>query len=250
MTAFHAYRRCKRSFLTARRSRNHNLQEQAKSLYKSWFVDFEPFKDGRFVDSELGMIPEGWRVLPFSSFVQISNEKVDSELIPEFSVTNTGIIPRGAKFNKQLSSSSLNNKIIRKGDLVFGISRERLNWGVMDEVVGGASSAYTVYRIDKEIIDEDYLRLFIQHHSDYFKDLIKPAAREGQGIDKKVLASKRVYIPDESIWLKFQEVVNCSIDVRNQLINQAGLLANYRDELLPMLILQPSSLRQNSGTVV
>ena len=41
---------------------NHNLEEQAQALYKSWFVDFEPFKGGKFVDSELGIIPEGWRV--------------------------------------------------------------------------------------------------------------------------------------------------------------------------------------------
>ena len=32
---------------------NHNLEEQALALYKSWFVDFEPFKGGDFVDSEL-----------------------------------------------------------------------------------------------------------------------------------------------------------------------------------------------------
>ena len=49
-------------FLTTRRPRNHNLEEQAQALYKSWFVDFKPFKGGKFVDSELGMIPEGWRV--------------------------------------------------------------------------------------------------------------------------------------------------------------------------------------------
>ena len=41
---------------------NHNLEEQAKALYKSWFVDFEPFKDCGFVDSELGNIPKGWGV--------------------------------------------------------------------------------------------------------------------------------------------------------------------------------------------
>jgi len=41
---------------------NRNLEEQAQALFKSWFVDFEPFKDGEFVDSELGMIPKGWRV--------------------------------------------------------------------------------------------------------------------------------------------------------------------------------------------
>lgn len=41
---------------------NANLEEQAQALFKSWFIDFEPFKDGKFVDSELGMIPEGWKV--------------------------------------------------------------------------------------------------------------------------------------------------------------------------------------------
>lgn len=39
-----------------------NLEEQAHAIFKSWFVDFEPFQDGNFVESELGMIPEGWEV--------------------------------------------------------------------------------------------------------------------------------------------------------------------------------------------
>ena len=42
---------------------NDNLEQQAQALFKSWFVDFEPFKDGKFVDSELGKIPEGWEIL-------------------------------------------------------------------------------------------------------------------------------------------------------------------------------------------
>ncbi len=41
---------------------NDNLEQQAQALFKSWFVDFEPFKNGEFVESELGMIPKGWRV--------------------------------------------------------------------------------------------------------------------------------------------------------------------------------------------
>lgn len=39
-----------------------NLEAQAQALFKNWFVDFAPFKNGKFVESELGMIPEGWRV--------------------------------------------------------------------------------------------------------------------------------------------------------------------------------------------
>ena len=41
---------------------NADLEEMAQAIFKSWFVDFDPFKDGKFVDSELGMIPEGWKV--------------------------------------------------------------------------------------------------------------------------------------------------------------------------------------------
>ena len=39
-----------------------NLEAQAQALFKHWFIDFAPFKDGKFVESELGMIPERWRV--------------------------------------------------------------------------------------------------------------------------------------------------------------------------------------------
>ena len=39
---------------------NDNLEQQAQALYKSWFVDFEPFKDSDFVESDLGLIPKGW----------------------------------------------------------------------------------------------------------------------------------------------------------------------------------------------
>ena len=41
---------------------NDDLEEMAQAIFKNWFVDFEPFKDGKFVDSELGTIPEGWKV--------------------------------------------------------------------------------------------------------------------------------------------------------------------------------------------
>jgi type I restriction enzyme S subunit len=41
---------------------NKTLEEMAKAIFKSWFVDFEPFRDGEFEESELGLIPKGWRV--------------------------------------------------------------------------------------------------------------------------------------------------------------------------------------------
>lgn len=47
---------------------NADLEEMAQAIFKNWFVDFEPFKDGKFVDSELGMIPEGWKVGTLGEF--------------------------------------------------------------------------------------------------------------------------------------------------------------------------------------
>lgn len=41
---------------------NKTLEEMAQAIFKSWFVDFEPFQEGEFEDSELGRIPKGWRV--------------------------------------------------------------------------------------------------------------------------------------------------------------------------------------------
>lgn len=52
---------------------NKTLEEIAMALYKHWFVDFGPFQNGKFIDSELGMIPEGWEVKSIGDFTNILN---------------------------------------------------------------------------------------------------------------------------------------------------------------------------------
>ena len=236
MTAIYSYSRLRRRFLTARRPRNHNLEEQAQALFKSWFVDFEPFKDGEFVNSELGMIPEGWRDIRFGDFASLSNERVQDHKTPEYSVTNNGIVPRDLKFNKQLSASPLKNKVIRKGNLVFGMSREILNWGIMKEPIGGVSSAYTVYNVNETLVCPQYLDFYIRNHSSYFGDLIKPAAREGQGIDRSILASKYIILPNMDIWERFLLVFGAINKEQLHKDREVVELMNYRDELLPALM--------------
>ena len=49
---------------------NDNLEQQAQALFKSWFVDFEPFKDGEFVDDDFGRRPFGWSVKPLEHLVE------------------------------------------------------------------------------------------------------------------------------------------------------------------------------------
>ncbi len=51
---------------------NEKLEEMAQAIFKSWFVDFEPFKDKPFYETELGMIPEGWEVGSLSDIATIT----------------------------------------------------------------------------------------------------------------------------------------------------------------------------------
>ena len=215
---------------------NADLEEMAQAIFKNWFVDFEPFKDGKFVDSELGMIPEGWKVVVFDNILKVTTTKTGKEGIPEYSVTNTGIHPRDEKFTKNLSKSSAKNKLIRKGNLVFGMSREILNWGIMKEEVGGVSSAYNVYIVDEKIVNITYLECFIAQRMDYFADLIKPASREGQGVDKALLMKKIICIPPSEVMDVFLEKYNSIMhltEIRNQENSRLSLL---RDTLLPRLM--------------
>lgn len=215
---------------------NADLEEMAQAIFKNWFVDFEPFKDGKFVDSELGMIPEGWKVVEFDNILKVTTAKTGKEGIPEYSVTNTGIHPRDEKFTKNLSKSSAKNKLIRKGNLVFGMSREILNWGILKEEVGGVSSAYNVYIVDEKIVNTTYLECFIAQRMDYFADLIKPASREGQGVDKALLMKKIICIPPSEVMDVFLEKYDSIMhltEIRNKENSRLSLL---RDTLLPRLM--------------
>lgn len=166
----------------------------------------------------------------------MTTTKTGKEGIPEYSVTNTGIHPRDEKFTKNLSKSSAKNKLIRKGNLVFGMSREILNWGIMKEEIGGVSSAYNVYIVDEKIVSTTYLEYFIAQRMDYFADLIKPASREGQGVDKALLMKKIICIPPSEVLDVFLEKYNSIMhltEIRNQENSRLSLL---RDTLLPRLM--------------
>lgn len=121
---------------------NENLERQAQAIFKAWFVDFEPFG---------GEIPANWEWLSFSRFLTASTEKSNDPSLPMFSVTDQGILPRNEKFKKNLSMTNSKYKVVHQTDLVFGMSREILNWGIMRHPIGGVSSAYNVYQVSDQI---------------------------------------------------------------------------------------------------
>jgi len=58
---------------------NKTLEDIALALYKHWFVDFGPFQNGEFVDSELGMIPKGWEIGRIDEFGKVVCGKTPSK---------------------------------------------------------------------------------------------------------------------------------------------------------------------------
>ena len=93
---------------------NDNLEQQAQALYKSWFVDFEPFKDGEFVESEMGEIPVGWTVVKFSDLTDIPKKTINPQRFPDtifkhysLPACDNGLIPEN-----QTGKDIMSNKII------------------------------------------------------------------------------------------------------------------------------------------
>ncbi|MHC1745879.1 MAG: restriction endonuclease subunit S [Negativicutes bacterium] len=224
---------------------NKTLEEMSQALFKRWFVEFEfpdenghPYKSsgGEMEESELGLIPKGWDIIAFDDFILEKKEKTGERDIPEYSSTNSGLFPRSEKFKKQLSVSRSSNKVIRKNDLVFGMSRQILNWGIMFEELGAVSAAYHVFEVNQALVDSKFLELLMKNRISYFMDIIKPAAREGQGIDKNGLRKKTIYIPPMNIFEKF---LRASMSLQKTIklkTKEIETLTSLRDALLPKLM--------------
>ena len=205
---------------------NRNLEEQAKAIFKSWFVDFEPFG---------GEQPDDWEIVSFSSFLKPRREKSSDPSIPLFAVTNNGIIPRDSKFKKNLSRTGTQNKVAYKTDMLFGMSREILNWGIMREEIGCISSAYHVFAVSEEI-NSLYLELYIQANIGQFRDLIRPAAREGQGLDQQALMTKTLLLPPKDIISAYHNIADPIFAQMQNLKAQNTALSTLRDTRLPKLM--------------
>ena len=205
---------------------NHHLKQIAQVIFKSWFVDFEPFR---------GQMPDDWREAEFSTFLTPRIEKSSDPTIPLFSVTDLGIYPRGEKFNKNLSKADTKNKIAYDTDLIFGMSREILNWGVMRSPVGGVSSAYNVFAVASDI-NSKYLESFIKINFINLKDLIRPATREGQGVDKSALMLKSIWLPPNDVLAKYYSIEDTLTAELLEREAESVRLAELRDTLLPHLL--------------
>ncbi len=218
---------------------NADLEEMAQAIFKNWFVDFEPFKDGKFVDSELGMIPEGWKVGCLGDITSNKSAKVKERTdVKVLSPVTTGeLVLSEEYFSKQVFSSSIAKyKIVNIGD--FAYNPARVNIGSLGrnefEFDGCVSPVYVVL----SVIDgyENYFDLF--RKTDFFKDKVASLAIGGvrQSLSYDDLSSIETIIPNINIVEKFNNLYNQMKKTIKANKQESSRLSLLRDTLLPRLM--------------
>ena len=218
---------------------NDNLEQQAQALFKAWFVDFEPFKDGKFVDSELGRIPEGWKVTELGKVTKQITERVGQRTdIKVLSPITTGeLVLSEDYFTKQVFSESTAKYIVVK-PMQFAYNPARVNIGSMGMNTfpfnGCVSPVYVVFECENEYqYFFDYLR-----KTRTFKEEVISRSIGGvrQSLGYKDFALIKVIYPPKQVVDKFNEHYLSLLRLKEFNEEENKKLSSSRDALLPRLM--------------
>ena len=221
---------------------NDNLEQQAQALFKSWFIDFEPFKDGEFVESEMGMIPKGWRVETIDSLVEISKKSVNPHKYQEVQFVHYSIpsYDNGKQPEKQFGREVLSNKFVVKDKMtLFSKLNPRIKrvWFVNDAVDNSICSTEFVPYMAQDIVLSAFVYCLIssQGFYDFVMSLVNGATGSHQRFHPEETLSYRQAFNSE-VALRFSGLVEPMITqtLKNQ--QESRRLAELRDTLLPHLM--------------
>ena len=218
---------------------NDNLQQQARALYKSWFVDFDPFKDGQFEDSELGMIPHGWSVKQLGEITSQVSERVKERVdVKVLSPITTGeLVLSEEYFSKQVFSESISKYIVVKpSDFAYNPARVNIGSLGMNEYGfdGCVSPVYVVFRC------EDGYQYFFDlfRRTEAFKEEVRTRAIGGvrQSLAYKDFSLIKVVYPPIDVIHSFNLVYSRILAKTKHNNEETARLASLRDTLLPKLM--------------
>lgn len=218
---------------------NANLEAQAQALFRSWFVDFEPFRDGPFVDSELGKIPQGWKVAELGDVTKQQTEKVGPQKTVKVlsPITSGELVLSEEYFTKQVFSESIAKYIIVKPNQ-FAYNPARINIGSIGrntfEFDGCVSPVYVVFECEKGY---HYFFDFFRK-TDTFKQEVISRAIGGvrQTLGYKDFALIKVIYPPQNVVLEFNTIYTNLLNLQNHNNIEVKNLSALRDTLLPKLM--------------
>ena len=199
---------------------NADLEEMAQAIFKNWFVDFEPFKDGKFVDSELGMIPEGWKVGCLGDLITIKygkdHKKLDDGTFP---VYGSGGFMRFV------------NSWLYNGESVL-IPRK----GTLDNIMYVCEKFWTVDTMFFSVPKMDYVMKYVYN---YIKRFDFSKMNEGTSVPSNTAARLNkmpILIPTHEILEMYDETLCPVYNKRKMKDKESRTLSLLRDTLLPRLM--------------
>jgi type I restriction enzyme S subunit len=219
---------------------NDNLEQQAQALFKSWFVDFEPFKDGEFVESELGMIPKGWRILSLTHIANFLNGLAMQNFRPDgldkgIPVLKIKELGQGrCDSSSDLCSSSIDAQYkIGDGDVIFSWSGTLL----VDLWCGGLCGLNQhLFKVTSKDYPKWFYYLWTKEHLKNFIHIAK---------DKAVTMGhiKRSHLEEAKVLLPPMNVLDCMTNMMHPILEETIVrkiesrrLSSLRDTLLPRLM--------------
>ena len=235
---------------------NENLEQQAQSLFKSWFVDFEPFKGGEFVDSELGRIPKSLKVVSISEISHI----LETGRRPKGGVgeINSGVPSVGAEHVKGIGNYDYSKTKYISEEYASTLKTGKVNGYELLIYKDGGKPGYFIpnfsifgegYPFEECYLNEHVFKLdfgdkgynafcYFYFQTDYVMNYLNAQGGKAAipGINKQDIKTIRIYSPENEMVIKFSRYVLPLIQKILFNCKESRRLAELRDTLLPRLM--------------
>lgn len=216
---------------------NDNLEQQAQALFKSWFVDFEPFRDKPFVNSELGMIPEGWRVKDIYEYIKvIYGAPYKSTLFNENKNGLPLIRIRDLKTNTpQVYTPEVlpTTEYIESGDIVAGMDAEFIPYIWLGER-GVLNQRCCKFKGKNNVMSNFFILYLIKPQLEYVQSYKTGTTVSHLG--KSDIDRFKFVTPPLDIIENYSNIVNPMIEMMVNNARESHNLVQLRDTLLPRLM--------------
>lgn len=210
---------------------NNNLEQQAQALFKSWFVDFEPFG---------GKMPDDWKVGNLLDIADYLNGLAMQKFRPAendkgLPVLKIKELRQGfCDSNSELCSLNVKNEyIVNDGDVIFSWSGSLL---VDFWCSGKCGLNQHLFKVTSKNFDKWFYFLWTKHYLEHFAFIAADKATTMGHIKREELEKAKVIIPSSACYQKMKQIMTPIYDllISNRVENTR--LATLRDTLLPKLM--------------
>lgn len=211
---------------------NKTLEEMAQAIFKSWFVDFEPFKNGEFEESELGLIPKGWRVGVLGDIIDI----FDSKRVP-LSNRQRSVMEKKYPYYGAATLMDYVDNYIFDGVYVLlgedGTVMDEKGYPILQYVWGKFWVNNHAHVLKgKGVFSDEYLYILLKNTN--VASIVTGAVQ--LKINQNNLTGLKIMIPPEDVVKQYNDVVKDIFACFRSNADEIKILISLRDTLLPKLI--------------